>query len=86
MHVRPWTLVLLSFAPITLTALADPAAPPTSREQSAADSVHVQPRRNTFMPNSAAEDEVQRRIADFNQKQGVVETEFDRRLRICRGC
>lgn len=85
MHFRP-ALVLLSFASIPLTAMADPASVPPSREQSPADSVRVQPRGNTFMPNSAAEREVQRRITDFNQKQGVVETEFDRKLRICRGC
>ncbi|CCE10681.1 exported hypothetical protein [Bradyrhizobium sp. STM 3843] len=86
MHFRPWPLVLLSFLSIPPAALADPAAPPPSREQSAVDGVHVQPRRDTFMPNSAAEDELQRRITDFNQKQGGVEAEFDRKLRICRGC
>ena len=85
MHYRTSALIL-SFAAIPLTAMADPASVPSSREQSVAESVHVQPRANTFMPNSQAEDVVQKRITDFNQKQENLETEFDRKLRICRGC
>jgi len=86
MHFRPWVLVLLIAATLPLAAHADSVSAPPSREQSMAENVHVQPRRNTFMPNSAAVDEVQRRIADFNQKQEFIDTEFDKRLRICHGC
>jgi hypothetical protein len=85
MHYRPSALIL-TFAAIPLTAWADPASVLPSREQSTPESVHVQPRANTFMPNSPAEDVVQKRITDFNQKQEMLETEFDKKLRICRGC
>ncbi|WP_354106766.1 hypothetical protein [Bradyrhizobium sp. LB14.3] len=51
-----------------------------------AESVHVQPRGSTFMPNSIAEDTLQRRITDFNQKQQGLDAELDKKLKICRGC
>jgi hypothetical protein len=86
MYFRPTAFVFCTFAAMPLTALADPASAPASNEQSAATSVHVQPRRNAFMPYSAAEDAVQKGITDFNEKQERVDAEFDKKLRICRGC
>jgi hypothetical protein len=85
MYFRP-TLVFCTVAAMPLMALADPASAPPSKEQSSAENVHVQPRGNTFMPNSAAEDTVQKGITDFNEKQEVLDAEFDKKLRICRGC
>ena len=85
MHFRSSALVL-SFAAIPLTAVADPASAPSSRVSNATESVHVQPRGSSFMPESTAVDAVQKRITDFNQKQELLDTKFDKKLRICRGC
>ena len=78
--------LLFSLVAIPLTALADPVAAPSSSEPSTAESVHVQPRGSTFMPNSMAEDALQKRITDFNQKQQELDAELDKKLKICRGC
>jgi len=85
MYFRP-TFVFWTVAAVPLMALADPASNPVSKEQSAAEDVHVQPRGPTFMPNSTAEGAVQKGITDFNEKQEVLDAEFDKKLRICRGC
>jgi hypothetical protein len=77
--------LILSFAAIPLTALADPVpAPP--KAPSTAESVQVQPRGNAFMPNSPAEDTLQKRITDFNRKQEGLDADLDKKLKICRGC
>lgn len=78
--------LILSFAAIPLTALADPLPAPSPKAPSPAESVHVQPRGNAFMPNSVAEDALQKRITDFNQKQEGLDADLDKRLKICRGC
>jgi hypothetical protein len=85
MSFRP-TAFVFTLAAMPLAALADPPSAPASKEPSTAESVHVQPRGNTFMPNTAAEDAVQKGIADFNERQEVQDAEFDKKLRICRGC
>jgi hypothetical protein len=85
MHFR--SSLLISFAAIPLSALADPVStPPSSVEPGMAESVHVQPRGSAFMPNSKAVDALQRRITDFNQKQQDLDAELDKKLKICRGC
>ncbi|MCP3402749.1 MULTISPECIES: hypothetical protein [unclassified Bradyrhizobium] len=78
--------LILSFAAIPLTALAEPVSTPSSKAPSAAENVHVQPRGKEFMPNSIAEDDLQKRITDFNQKQEGLDAELDKKLKICRGC
>ncbi|MET4115457.1 hypothetical protein ABIB85_001855 [Bradyrhizobium sp. JR1.5] len=78
--------LILSFAAIPLTALADPLPAPSPKAPSPAESVQVQPRSDEFMPNSTAEDAVQRRIADFNRKQEGLDADLDKKLKICRGC
>lgn len=78
--------LILSIAAIPLTALADPAAPPSPKEPSGIESVHVQPRGRTFMSNSLAEEALQKRISDFNRKQEELDAELDKKLKICRGC
>jgi hypothetical protein len=68
-------------------AIAEPSlvAPPSTAAE-AAESVHVQPRRPGFAPNSAQVDVVHGRIAIFNATQAVQDAVFDRKLRIRRGC
>jgi hypothetical protein len=78
--------LILSFAAIPLTALADPVPAPSPKAPSAAESVQVQPRGNEFMPNSTAEDALQKRITDFNRKQEGLDADLDKKLKICRGC
>jgi hypothetical protein len=46
----------------------------------------VQPRGNEFMPNSVAEDALQKRITDFNRKLEGLDADLDKKLKICRGC
>ena len=78
--------LILSFAAIPLTALADPVPAPSPKAPSPAESVQVQPRGNEFMPNSLAEDALQKRITDFNRKQEGLDADLDKKLKICRGC
>lgn len=78
--------LILSFAAIPLAALADPAPAPSPKAPSPAESVQVQPRGSEFMPNSLAEDAVQKRITDFNRKLEGLDADLDKRLKICRGC
>jgi hypothetical protein len=76
-------LLPLTFPPVV--AIAE--SPQNSRVTAdAPESVRVQPRGRIFDPNSAQEDEVQRRITIFNATQAVEDAAFDRRLRICRRC
>jgi hypothetical protein len=60
---------------------ASPSAPPSTETL-----VHVQPRSNTFTPNSNEEKAVQKQITDFDQMQRLQDKPFDRKLLICRGC
>ena len=78
--------LILSIAAIPLTALADPIVPPSRKEPTRVESVHVQPRGPTFMSNSLTEEALQKRISDFNRQQEELDAEFDKKLKICRGC
>ncbi|APG15654.1 hypothetical protein ABIB94_003083 [Bradyrhizobium sp. JR7.2] len=78
--------LILSFAAIPLTALADPLPAPSPKAPSPAETVQVQPRGNEFMPNSVAEDALQKRITDFNRKLEGLDADLDKKLKICRGC
>jgi len=78
--------LILSFAAIPLTALADPVPAPSPKAPSPAENVQVQPRGNEFMPNSVAEDALQKRITDFNRKLEGLDADLDKKLKICRGC
>jgi hypothetical protein len=60
------------------------ASQPTTLE--ASESVHVQPRGPGFAPHSAEDDVVQGQITIFNETQTTLESTFNRKLRICRGC
>ena len=78
--------LLVASATATVGALADdsrqvPAVPLLGTED-----VRVQPRRPGFAPHSSEDDDVQRRITDFNSKQQGLDAMFDRKLNICRRC
>ncbi len=76
--------LIQSFVAIPLAALAEPITAPSPKARSASQSVQMQPRGNGFMPNSLAEDALQRRITDFNRAQ-EGRTQIAKRS-ICRGC
>ena len=81
------TFVFYSIAILPLTALAQtPSATPSPKPQNVDATVRVQPRGSDFMPNSPEEGAVQKRIMDFNSAQENLDTSFDKKLRICRGC
>jgi len=87
MHLLSRVTVLLAFTIAPLAAMAEQhSVPPPGAGVGVAESVHVQPRGNTFAPNSAEEDALQKRITIFNATQRLLDAWFDRKLTICRGC
>jgi hypothetical protein len=93
MHLLPRAFVLCAFLLVSHTATAAPPSttppprdPSTFESPSMAESVRVQPRGNGFASNSAEEAAVQERLRIFNTRQDLLDAEFDRKLRICRGC
>ena len=86
-----WLVSIAVLFPLTLApvvAIAEsPQIPSTSRVTTEdPESVRVQPRGRVFDPNSAQDDEVQRRLTIFNATRAVEDAAFDRRLKICRRC
>jgi hypothetical protein len=84
-----WLVSIAVLFPLTIApvvAIAEsPQIPSTSRGATEdPESVRVQPRGRNFAPNSAQDDEVQRRITIFNATQAVKDAAVDRRLGICR--
>jgi hypothetical protein len=87
MHLLSRVTVLFALTGTPLAAMAEAASvPPPVAGSGVAESVHVQPRGSTFAPNSAEVDAVQKRITIFNATQAVLDTWFDKKLTICRGC
>lgn len=93
MRLLPRAVVFSAFLVMSLAAMAEPPfatappkAPSTAESAGAVESVHVQPQPSDFAPNTAQEAAVQERLTSFNLKQDLLDTEFDRKLRICRGC
>ena len=89
MRLLPGTVVFHAFVILPLTAMAEtPAAPPPQPQQAPdqAESVHVQPRGDAFMPKSAEQDALQKRITIFNSTQESLDESLDKKLKICRGC
>jgi len=87
MHLLSRVTVLLAFTVTPLAAMAEPpSAPPPGASVGVGESVQVQPRGDTFAPNSAEVEAVQKRITIFNATQGLLDARFDRKLTICRGC
>ena len=74
-------LFTLTFASVVAVAESSQNSRVTA---DAPESVRVQPRGRSFDPNSAREEEVQRRITIFNATQAVKDAAVDRRVGICR--
>src|SRR5262245_1887031 len=87
--MRPLQVTIVSiFTVLSPAVVADPLSPqpPAAAAPRAAESVHVQPRGSAFAPNSAEDDEVQKRITRFNAEQTLQDASFDKKLSICRRC
>ena len=82
-------VVLFSFV-ISTNVMADPLPSTpggtTSQHPATSDSAHVQPRGTGYAPNSATEIAVQERLTTFIEQQDQMTADFDKRLKICRGC
>jgi hypothetical protein len=82
--------VICAFVVISLAAEAEPpsaTAPPNAPGATeSAGTAEGAPRASELAPNSAEEAAVQERLTIFNSKQDVLDAEFDRKLKICRGC
>ena len=87
MHPLRATIVSI-FTVLSLAAVADPLPPqpPAAAAPRAAENVHVQPRGSAFAPDSAEDEEVQKRITRFNAEQTLQDASFDKKLNICRRC
>ena len=87
MHLLSRVTVLFALTGTPLAAMAEPPSVPLPMGGAGvAESVHVQPRGSHFAPNSAEDDAIQKRMTIFNATQAVVDTRFDKKLTICRGC
>jgi len=87
MHLFPRVAVFCVFSILPLDVVAEPVSDMSQPKSAiAVENVHVQPRGRGASPNSEDEDAVQTRITIFNEKQRLLDAEFDRKLRICRGC
>ncbi|MET4255106.1 hypothetical protein ABIC09_000028 [Bradyrhizobium sp. S3.12.5] len=85
MNPIPSLAAFLALAAFSVDAFAE--SPSTQKADSRPpEGVHVQPRGPGFVPNTSQDDIVQRRLTIFNGDQDAINTAFDRRLRICRGC
>jgi hypothetical protein len=77
-----------------LLALHAPTAAETGSDQPSAktpsvvtvEDVRVRPRGRHFIPNSAEDEAIQRRLTIFNEQQSLDNAALDKKLRICRGC
>ena len=77
---------LFVFVLATGAAIAeDLRMPPENRSEAAAD-VRVQPRGRSFVPGSAQDADVQRKIESFNAAQQKLDKTLDEKLTICRHC
>jgi len=68
------------------SATAPPKVPSATESAGTAESGPVQSRGSDLAPSSAEEAAVQERLTIFDSKQDLMDAEFDRKLRICRGC
>jgi hypothetical protein len=73
-------------AAATLGAFADDLKSSPAAALAVPEDVRVQPRRPGFAPHSSEDDDLQRKITDFNAKQQELDAMFDRKLNICRRC
>jgi hypothetical protein len=82
--------VICAFVVISLAAEAEPpsatAPPKAPGATESAGTAESAPRASELAPNSVEEAAVQERLTIFNSKQDVLDAEFDRKLKICRGC
>jgi hypothetical protein len=85
--LAPSTALFFALAGPPIAATADSGLPsPKKTTSPSVETVHLEPRRQNYMPNSAEDNDIQRRLSIFNEKQGLEDLALDKKLRICRGC
>lgn len=83
----PWRSIFATgLAALPIASMADPEQRVHVQPSVSAETVHVQPRRPDFMPNSPEDGATQRRLSIFNEQQGVEDVSLDKKLKICKGC
>ena len=85
MNRIPSLAAFIALAAFAADAFAETPSRPKAGSQPP-EGVHVQPRGPSFVPNTSQDDIVQRRLTIYNADQDAINTAFDRKLRICRGC
>jgi hypothetical protein len=90
MRLLSQAAVICAFVVMSLAAAAEPpsatAPPKAPGATESAGTAESAPRASELAPNSAEEAAVQERLTIFNSKQDLLDAEFDRKLKICRGC
>ncbi|MGY8680659.1 hypothetical protein Q2941_23095 [Bradyrhizobium sp. UFLA05-153] len=85
--IAPSIALLFALAGLPIAAMADSdQRSPKKLSSPSVDTVRVQPRGQEFMPNSAEDNAIQRRLSIFNEQQGQEDLALDKKLKICRGC
>ncbi|MBR1124871.1 hypothetical protein JQ628_25335 [Bradyrhizobium lablabi] len=77
---------LFVFVLATGAAIAQDLRTPSEDRSEAAAAVRVQPRGRSFVPGSAEDADVQRKIESFNAAQQKLDKMLDEKLTICRRC
>jgi hypothetical protein len=81
------TVLLFALAGLQMAAMADSdQVSPKKSSPPSVDVVRVQPRGQDFIPNSAEDNAIQRRLSIFNEQQSQEDLALDKKLKICRGC
>lgn len=70
----------------TSAAIAEDSRVPTEGHSETTEAVRVQPRGRNFAPGSVGDDDVQRKIDNFNEAQRALDKMLDKKLIICRRC
>jgi hypothetical protein len=85
--MKSFPLGALSFALAMVPAagIAESQAPREARNE-LAEAVRVQPRERSFAPGSAEDDDIQRKLENFNKTQQDLDKILDKKLIICRRC
>jgi ribosomal protein S20 len=84
--MKSFPLGALSFALAMVPAagIAESQAPREARNER--EAVHVQPRERSFAPGSVEDDDIQRKLENFNKAQQDLDKILDKKLIICRRC
>ena len=78
--------LLFALALVPSAAVTEDLRAPSEDRNASTEAVHVQPRGRHFKAGSAEDEDVQRKIENFNAAQRDQDRMFDKKLTICRRC